>query len=332
MAKVTILVPIDSKGHVRRVGVLLRLLSLPYGDFDINVAGDVSSILESRSMGLDALSGIRLAVKVLHDVSRPLNGVVHAFFWYIRPTAGRLILEADQSPSQFFTGYLNMALAKGPVKALYRDSIIVTWSRWARDGFLRDGFREDQVKVVPLPYVEGVFKASAVKERAVAFIGYDYYRKGGDIALRVMAVVKAVDPAVKAIYVGKMPHSVPRFIDEYHPYLPRARVLQILAKSMVALAPSRHEAYGLAAMDAMANGAVVIASDVEGLGEFVKANGGVACPLNDLDCLVENTLKYLDEKNHEAKASLQLERLRQNHDPAKIRGMMRRVYEEAVKP
>ena len=329
MAKVTVLVPVDASGSIRRLGPILRLFSLPYGDFEIEVAGDVSSIVESRSMSLDALSGFRLMVKVLHDNSRRLNGLVHAFFWYTRPGA-RLILETDQSPGQFFTGYLNMTLIKAPVKALYGDSIIITWSRWARGGLLRDGFNDEQVKVVPLPYIESLFRVKATKNKAIAFVGYDYYRKGGDLALKVMATVKSIDPSVETIYIGQIPHGIPKFIDRYYTYLPRSKVLKILAESMVALAPSRHEAYGLAAMDAMANKAIVVATDVEGLGEFVKANGGIVCPLGDLNCLIENTLRYLNKRENEARANLQHQRLVENHNLSKIRNMMRKIYEEAL--
>ncbi|ABW01592.1 glycosyltransferase [Caldivirga maquilingensis] len=328
MTKVSVLVPVNAGGFVKRLGPMLRLFSLPYGDFEIEVTGDVSSIIESRSMSLDALSGLRLAVKVLHDNLRKLDSVVHAFFWYIRPS-GRLILETDQSPGQFFTGYLNMAPVKTPVRALYKDSVLITWSRWARDGLLRDGFSDEQVKVVPLPYVESLFRVKATKIKAVAFVGYDYYRKGGDLALKTMAVIKSIDPSVKTIYIGQIPHGVPRFIDEYHAYLPRSRILKTFAESMIALAPSRHEAYGLAAMDAIANKAIVVATDVEGLGEFVKVNGGVVCPLGDLNCLIENTLRYLDRREHEARANLQLQRLIENHNLGRIRNMMKEIYEEA---
>ncbi|MGC9227055.1 glycosyltransferase family 4 protein [Caldivirga sp.] len=327
MTKVTVLVPIDSSGFIRRLGPMLRLFSLPYNDFEIEVTGDVSSVVESRSMSLDALSGFRLVIKVLHDNLRKLNDVVHAFFWYIRPGT-KLILETDQSPGQFFTGYLNMTPVKTPVRVLYKDSVIITWSRWARDGLLRDGFNDEQVKVVPLPYIESLFKVKAAKIKAVAFVGYDYYRKGGDLALKTMAVVKSIDSSVKTIYIGQIPHGKPRFIDEHYVYLPRPKVLKILAESIIALAPSRHEAYGLAAMDAMANKTIVVATDVEGLGEFVKVNGGVVCPLGDLNCLVENTLRYLNKKEYEARASLQLQRLMENHNLGKIRNMMKETYEE----
>ncbi|WP_291767753.1 glycosyltransferase family 4 protein [Caldivirga sp. UBA161] len=329
MAKVTVLVPINANGFIRRFGPMLRLFSLPYSDFEIEITGDVSSIIESRSMGPDALSGLRLVVKVLHDNLRRLSSIVHAFFWYIRPGT-KLILETDQSPGQFFTGYLNMAITKAPVRALYRDSLIITWSRWARDGLLRDGFNDEQVKVIPLPYVEPLFRVEATKIKAVAFVGYDYYRKGGDLALKVMAMVKSIDPSIKTIYIGQIPHSAPRFIDEYYAYLPRSRVLKILAGSMVTLAPSRHEAYGLAAMDAMANRSIVVATDVEGLGEFVKVNGGVVCPPSDLNCLIENTLRYLDKREHEVKANLQYQRLIENHNLGKVRSMMKKIYEEVL--
>lgn len=331
--KVTIIAPINRGGIVKRTGVMLRLFSLPYGDFNIRLIGDVSAMLESRSMSLDALAPFRLLVKILHDNVRVDGDLIHAFFWYFKPSGlRRLILETDQSPSQYLGNYLNISLNSSIVRSLYGKSVIVTWSRWARDGFLRDGFKIENIKVVPLPYVPNVMTVNGVhKVKAVVFIGYDYFRKGGDVALRVFRAIKEYDSGIKTIYVGELPYpKVPRYVDEYYPLLNRSKLLMVIAKSMVMLAPSRHDAYNVTAMEAMANKTVVVSSKIEGIGELVASNGGIVCDLSDVNCFIENTLKNLDSGNHEAVASRQLNGLKVNHNIEFIFKQMKAIYEEAM--
>lgn len=330
---INVIVPVGVGGVVRRSGVMLRLFSLPYDAFDIRLTGDASAMLESRGMGLDALAPFRLLVKVIHDNVKALNGPVHAFFWYFKPRGMGLILETDQSPSQYFTNYLNINPGLTFVKSLYGKSIVVTWSMWARQGLLMDGFRDEDVKVVPLPYVPAVMRISGVnKDKAVIFAGYDYARKGGDVAIKVFKVIKSYDPGVKVIYVGKLPFpKVPGYIDVYHPHLPRGALLRLIAKSMVMIAPSRHEAFSITAMEAMANETVVVSSDREGIGELVKLNGGITCDLNDIQCFVENTLRNLNRRSHDLTAARQLERLKSNHNIDLVSGAMKSVYEEVIR-
>lgn len=330
---INVIVPIGKGGVVRRSGVMLRLFSLPYDAFDIRLTGDASAMLESRGMGLDALAPFRLLVKVIHDNVKTLNGPVHAFFWYFKPRGMGLILETDQSPSQYFTNYLNINPGLTFVKLLYGRSIVVTWSMWARQGFLRDGFKDEDVKVVPLPYVPTVMRVNGIsKDRTVIFAGYDYARKGGDIALKVFRIIKSYDPGIRVIYVGKLPFPrVPSYIDLYYPQLPRGTLLRFIAKSMVMIAPSRHDAFSITAMEAMANETVVVSSNREGIGELVRLNGGITCDLDDIQCLVENALRNLNRSSHDSTAARQLEGLRLNHGINLVSRAMKSVYEEVTK-
>lgn len=325
-------VPIDRHGTVRRTGVLLRLLSLPYGKYDVRISGDTSSILESRSMGLDELSALRLAVKVISDNATPRRcSTIHGFFWYFKATRSRnLILETDQSPSQFFTNYLNMKIPLMPIRSLYGKSTIVTWTNWSKSGFIKDGFSEDAVKIIPPPYVPEVMRIGAKpKEKAVMFVGYDFERKGGDLALAIFKGIKSIDPTVKLIYIGKVPYGrVPPYVDEYYPVLSRGRLLDKMARVKVLLMPSRHDAYGFTAMEAMANGVVVVSSDREGLGEFVSSNGGVICGVDDISCFMENTLRYLEDRWFVQRSRIQQEMLKQNNDLEIIREKVSGLYEE----
>lgn len=74
----------------------------------------------------------------------------------------------------------------------------------------------------------------------------------------------------------------------------RHELTEILADSDVFLLPSSHESFGVAALEAMACGVPVVASDVGGLPEVVThGESGYLCPVGDLEAFAACTLELL---------------------------------------
>ncbi len=81
-----------------------------------------------------------------------------------------------------------------------------------------------------------------------------------------------------------------RFLGKQEP------IEEILSISDVFLMPSGSETFGLAALEAMACGVPVVASDVGGLPELIEnGDNGFLCPLDDLDCFTDRVRAMLDD-------------------------------------
>ncbi|MFI5348027.1 MAG: glycosyltransferase family 4 protein [Elusimicrobiota bacterium] len=83
-----------------------------------------------------------------------------------------------------------------------------------------------------------------------------------------------------------------RFMGQVEP----ARVWSLLRAARVFVLPSRHESFGMAALEAMACGKPVVASRCGGLAEFVTdRNSGILVPPRDIASLREALLKLLGD-------------------------------------
>jgi L-malate glycosyltransferase len=115
--------------------------------------------------------------------------------------------------------------------------------------------------------------------------------------------------AVKLLLVGDGPDRVPtehlarklgvfedvRFLGKQDP------VEEILSIADVFLIPSGSETFGLAALEAMAAGVPVVASDIGGLPELIlEGETGFLCPLGDVEAFTDRTrLLLTDESLHD---------------------------------
>ncbi len=122
--------------------------------------------------------------------------------------------------------------------------------------------------------------------------------------VRVFQRLRAEGLAVKLLLVGDGPDRVPterlarelgvyedvRFLGKQDP------VEEILSIADVFLMPSGSETFGLAALEAMACGVPVVASDIGGLPELLaEGEGGFLCPLGDVDALTDRTRSLITD-------------------------------------
>jgi L-malate glycosyltransferase len=75
----------------------------------------------------------------------------------------------------------------------------------------------------------------------------------------------------------------------------REDVAYLLASADIMLLPSESESFGLAALEAMASGCAVVASNIGGLPEvFNDGEGGFLCPLGNTDMMAQRVLELID--------------------------------------
>lgn len=73
------------------------------------------------------------------------------------------------------------------------------------------------------------------------------------------------------------------------------QVVPLLSASDLLLLPSEKESFGLVALEAMACGVPVVGSYVGGVPEVIGEDGGILCPLGDVDAMAAAALAIADE-------------------------------------
>ncbi len=112
----------------------------------------------------------------------------------------------------------------------------------------------------------------------------------------------------------------------------REDVAYLLAVSDVMLLPSASESFGLSALEAMACGCAVVASDIGGLPELVRdGKDGFLCPLGDTESMASRVLELLgDESRLEHCQAAARERAAADFAPASIVPRYLEVYAAAL--
>ena len=204
---------------------------------------------------------------------------------------GLPIVSYSDLTAEFFIGYAarQQGLTAGSIRsiktiealALRRAAHLVFASQWAADSARRQyGFPAEKVSVVPigantepLPSRDQIMALRARPigdECRLLFVGVDWERKGGDIALGAMRELRAQGVNATLTVVGCVPPetapgmNVIPFLDKAVPDQ-RRRFEQLLLDSHFMLFPTRREGFGIVCCEANAFGLPLVASDGGGV-------------------------------------------------------------------
>jgi glycosyltransferase involved in cell wall biosynthesis len=177
---------------------------------------------------------------------------------------------------------------------------LLTPSRNSADDVIRDfGVRESQLDVVPIGVDVERFRprGARVPGRVVTLCSADVPLKGLPVLLRALADTRSTD--LELIVVSKPTPGGPteklvadlglatrvRFVSG----LGDDELAELVASAELAVVPSLYEGFSLPAVEAMASGTPLIASDVASLPEVVGRDGscGVLVPAGDVTRLAE---------------------------------------------
>lgn len=226
----------------------------------------------------------------------PLVGTIHHPITVDR----RLDLAAaplrKQLPLRRWYGFLKMQ-----AKVARRIPLAVTPSQNSLDDSVRDfGIRPDQLVVVPIGVDVDRFRprGERVAGRIVAMCSADVPLKGLSVLLRALSVLpRAVD--VHLVVVSRPTPGGPteKLVAElglatrvqFVSGLSDDEVAELMASAELAVVPSLYEGFSLPAVEAMASGTPLIASDVASLPEVVGRDGscGVLAPPGDVQAFAD---------------------------------------------
>ena len=282
-----------------RTGIRLRIENPPPGVSYRIIEDPIRLSPSSDDFYITGNTTFKWFLKALIEPAYSLRfrRLTHAFFLNLYIPSSPWVQEIDQPIFNLFEKYLKKSrkdtlyrLAIRTYRYLFnRDNVaIITWTEWSKEGLEEEGFKG--VKVIPPPMRTYSRKIDNVV--TVGFIGVDYDRKGGDIAENVMMKLPRW---VRKVYVGKSPRKVDGII--YYNPMRRDDLLKLMAEFDVLLFPTRGEAFGFTALEAMSLGIPVVASNVDSVPEVV-GDGGIICEVNDLRCFLESTKELVNSPEY----------------------------------
>lgn len=187
---------------------------------------------------------------------------------------------------------------------------VLTMSEHLRQSFIRDfGLPENRVVTVGgginMPTIPAAVPAKSYDTKELLFIGVEFERKGGWLLLKAFARVRSEHPNAVLHIVGPRQLTIP---DElaggvvYHGFIDKstpqgaAKLASIVEKVCLFVMPSLYEPFGIAPLEAMANGVPCIVTNAWALREMVTPNvNGDLVELNNWEDLAERLKAHIGE-------------------------------------
>lgn len=177
-------------------------------------------------------------------------------------------------------------LSRRRLDALVRDQRIryrncagvFTMGRWFADWLIaEEGIPADKVHAIggglnAIPQSRRHRESEGPRERLI-FVGRDFFRKGGDLVVKAVAMLReGGDRAYRLTIVGPprwpLQTAIPHWVD-FRGAVPPAAISRLLTEHDIFVVPSWFEAYGLAFLEARAAGIPCIARDAFAMPELV---------------------------------------------------------------
>lgn len=164
---------------------------------------------------------------------------------------------------------------------------------------IANGFDVDIFKVIP-----GADKATVLPEFGieyddaplVSFVGKFTDFKGIDVLLKAAAIYEKALPGIHTVLVGHGQlwdemHALRDELDlqgvEFLGHQPQSKVARVYNAADVSIVPSRIEPFGLVAVEALACGTPVVATNAGGLPDFINDTVGDLVPVGDHEALAQ---------------------------------------------
>jgi glycosyltransferase involved in cell wall biosynthesis len=194
--------------------------------------------------------------------------------------------------------------------ALQKCKLAIYASEWAAQTAI-DYYNVDPEKVKVVPFganidsfrtigeIKDLIESRPLNKCKLLFLGVDWYRKGGDVALKVAEELNNLGLNTELTVVGCQPiveGSLPSFVKPLG-FISKStiegkeRINQLLAESHFLIVPSRAECYGVVFCEANSLGVPCISRKVGGIPTIIRPN--VNGNLFDIDASITEYCNYI---------------------------------------
>ena len=169
-----------------------------------------------------------------------------------------------------------------------------------------NGFGADIFKLLPEATKEAVlteFGLTGAGNPLVSFVGKFTDFKGIDVLLKAAAIYEKALPRVQTLLVGhgvlwEQMHALRQELDlqgvHFLGHQPQPKVARVYNAADVSIVPSRIEPFGLVAVEALACGTPVVATNAGGLPDFINEEVGALVPVDDPDSLAATIIAEIE--------------------------------------
>jgi glycogen(starch) synthase len=212
----------------------------------------------------------------------------------------------------------------------------------------------DKIRIIPNGVYPADFEKTSLEpemvrsrycapdESMIFYVGRIVREKGLGVLLDAFSRVLGIEPKAKLVIAGKGP-----YLDElkhrayqlgiYHRvyfagYIDDDTRNALYKSASVAVFPSLYEPFGIVALEGMAAGAPVIASDAGGLGEIIHhGDNGLKVYCDNVNSLADNIIWALQHPDHCGKMKANaLKDIQKTYNWDKIATQTSKVYQEIV--
>ena len=292
------------------------------------------------------LSSARLFSEALFPIKRENFSLIHSMFWSIHRYPIPWIHENDQSLGQYFSDYISFEgfwskkIVRIATNMLNSDrcKAIILWSNWAKKGYIQDGVNPSKIRVIPPAFVTSRHEIEH-KSKNILFIGRDYHRKGGDVAIKVFEKLKKSFDDLRLTFIGRIQdrNTLEKVIRDrsisYFNHVSKQELHEkILPSSDIFLLPTTAEAYGMSIIEAMCKGVPVVASRVSAIPEVVDdGDSGFLATLGSADEFAEKCARLLgDERLRKNMGNNARTKVEKAFSPKKIGRELYNLYLDCV--
>ena len=257
------------------------------------------------------LSTAKLLAESLFPLKEKRCSIIHSLFWSLHRYSLPWIHENDQALGQYlseyvhFNGTLMRRITDFSAALLNSKKCkgVIVWSEWAKKGYIRDGIERGKIRVIPPPFT---MCSSRIKHDTInlLFLGRDYDRKGGDVALEVFRELKRLHENIHLIFIGNIPDKdVLQTVKDdkkisFYDHVPTSFLHQnIFPTTDIFLLPTKAEAYGMSLVEAMSYGIPVVSSGISAIPEIVEDSiCGYLCQPSQVEDYIKKCSLLIEDK------------------------------------
>jgi glycosyltransferase involved in cell wall biosynthesis len=205
-----------------------------------------------------------------------------------------------------------------------------------------NGFDDQRFRVIPEAIKENVLPEYGIQvtnRPLVSFVGKFTDFKGIDVLLKAAAIYEQAVLGVQTVLVGHGQlwdemHALGRELNlrgvHFLGHKPQTEVARIYNAADVSIVPSRIEPFGLVAVEALACGTPVVATEAGGLPDFINEEVGALVPLEDPEALATAIIAELHQGSKYTKGKVAAQYAIENFTWTRQVGKMIALYEEAL--